>query len=58
MINSIILCEGSTDFALLQYYMRKVNFWEDTKAQHNVIKFGSQKSRLFVKDSNFPHRKS
>ena len=48
MINSIILCEGSTDFALLQYYMRKVNCWEDTKAQHNVIKFGSQKSRLFV----------
>ena len=51
MINSIILCEGSTDFALLQYYMRKVNCWEDTKAQHNVIKFDSQKSRLFVKEN-------
>lgn len=51
MINSIILCEGSTDFALLQYYMRKVNCWEDTKVQNNVLKFGSQKSRLFVKEN-------
>ena len=51
MINSIILCEGSTDFALLQYYMRKVNCWEDTQVQNNVLKFGSQKSRLFVKEN-------
>ena len=28
-MNSIILCEGSTDFQLLQYYMRKVHQWED-----------------------------
>ena len=51
MKNSIILCEGSTDFVLLQYYMRKVNCWEDTNAQNNVIKFDRQRSRLFVKDN-------
>ena len=51
MINSITLCEGSTDFASLQYYMRKATCREDTKAQHNVIKFDSQKSRLFVKEN-------
>lgn len=28
-MKSIILCEGSTDFALIQYYMRTVYAWED-----------------------------
>ena len=28
---SVILCEGSTDYTLLQYYMRKVNGWMDRK---------------------------
>ena len=27
-MRSVILCEGSTDFILLQHYMRKVNGWE------------------------------
>ena len=28
-MKSIILCEGSTDFVLLQYFMRKVYKWQD-----------------------------
>lgn len=28
-MNSMLLCEGSTDFALLQYFMRQVYGWED-----------------------------
>lgn len=30
-MNSIIICEGSTDSILLQYFLRKVYGWEDTK---------------------------
>lgn len=30
-MKSIILCEGSTDFVLLQYFMRKVYKWQDKK---------------------------
>lgn len=30
-MKSIILCEGSSDFILLQYYMRTVNQWEHDK---------------------------
>ena len=28
-MNNIILCEGSTDYVLLQYYMRKAYQWSD-----------------------------
>lgn len=35
-MNSIILCEGSTDYVLLQYFMRVANGWqEDRKKQQN-----------------------
>ena len=27
-MNSIILCEGSTDYVLLQYFMRVANGWQ------------------------------
>lgn len=38
-MNSIILCEGSTDYVLLQYFMRKAYFWEDNKGiQKNVFR--------------------
>ena len=30
-MNSIIICEGSTDSILLQYFLRKAYGWEDTK---------------------------
>lgn len=31
-MKSVIICEGSTDFALLQYYMRKAYGWDDSEA--------------------------
>ncbi len=49
-MNSVMICEGSTDFSLLQYYMRKVYLWEDDKEkQTNVLKIEGKKSRLFTK---------
>lgn len=30
-MKSIILCEGSTDWVLLQYFMRKTYEWEDKR---------------------------
>lgn len=30
-MKSIILCEGSTDWVLLQYFMRKTYKWEDKR---------------------------
>ena len=50
-MKSIILCEGSSDFILLQYYMRTVYGWEDESTQ---IKLGSKikRSRTLKKDDN------
>ena len=36
-MRSVILCEGSTDFVLLQYYMRKVYGWEYKKNDSVLI---------------------
>ena len=36
-MNSVILCEGSTDYTLLQYYMRKANGWNDKKDMQKDI---------------------
>ena len=33
-MNSIRLCEGSSDFVLLQYYMRTVYGWTDARTQN------------------------
>ena len=35
-MKSIILCEGSTDYALLQYFMRKVYDWQDAKTNEQA----------------------
>lgn len=49
-MNSIILCEGSTDYVLLQYYMRVANAWQDDRSkQQNIFRFGKQSSRKFFK---------
>ncbi len=53
-MNSIILCEGSTDYALLQYFMREVYNWNDDKSiQGNVLKSEepSSRSRKLKRDS-------
>lgn len=46
-MKSIILCEGSTDYQLLQYFMRKANGWSDG---NSVCVISNQKAREFVKD--------
>lgn len=51
-MNSIILCEGSTDFVLLQYFMREVYGWEDIKNQDSVFKGRAKRSRIFEKSSD------
>lgn len=32
-MKNVILCEGSTDYVLLQYFMRKAYFWKDDREQ-------------------------
>ena len=50
-MNSVLICEGSTDYVLLQYYMRKVNGWED--GGNANLKYGvDNKSRYFTKGSD------
>lgn len=52
-MNNIIICEGSTDYYLLQYYMREALDWNDDKQiQSNILKIPGQKSRNLIKDSN------
>lgn len=51
MPNSIILCEGSTDYALLQYYMQKAYGWED--CAEGGYHYDGQRSRLMKKGERF-----
>lgn len=51
MEDSIILCEGSSDFVLLQYYMRTVYGWTDERTQ-NIRLDSIKRSRTLKKDEN------
>ena len=52
-MNNIILCEGSTDYFLLQYYMREAYQWNDDKSiQNGILKMPKQKSRNLAKNSD------
>lgn len=52
-MNSIILCEGSTDYFLLQYYMREAHQWIDDKTiQTGALKMPGQKSRNLSKQTD------
>ena len=52
-MNNIILCEGSTDYFLLQYYMREAYQWiDDTSIQNGILKMPKQKSRNLTKNSD------
>ena len=45
-MNSVLLCEGSTDYTLLQYYMRNACHWEDDRhKQGELFKLHGQRSR-------------
>lgn len=50
-MNNIILCEGVTDFTLLQYYMRKVYSWDDFGPA--VYRFNNEKSRTLKKNNGY-----
>jgi hypothetical protein len=51
-MRSVVICEGSTDFVLLQYYFRKALAWVDApkSRQRVVITMPRQRSRLLVRD--------
>lgn len=49
-MRSVILCEGSTDFVLLQYYMRKVYGWEYKKNESVLIKGYKARKCVLKKD--------
>lgn len=52
-MKSIIICEGPTDFVLLQYFMRKVNNWDEGQESKNKPKgFEKSRSRDFQKGEN------
>lgn len=36
-MKNLILCEGSTDGILLQYFMREVHHWEDAAGQRRLF---------------------
>lgn len=48
-MNGIILCEGSTDFVLLQYFMRKVHGWSDAANQSKILEKQVKRSRTLEK---------
>ena len=53
MKNGLILCEGITDFTLLQYYLESVYGWKDEirgEEQRRILRFAGQgtKSRKFL----------
>lgn len=49
-MNSIIICEGNSDYALLQYYMQAAYDWKDKSA--GAYKYKKQKSRLLENGDN------
>ncbi len=52
-MNYVLICEGSTDYVLLQYYMREAYGWaDDITKQNSIIKVQGQKSRNLIKDGN------
>lgn len=50
-MKSIILCEGSSDFTLLQYYMRKVYGWEYSNS-HTINLDNIKRSATFGKKTD------
>ncbi|WP_407426897.1 DUF3226 domain-containing protein [Treponema sp.] len=51
-MKSIIICEGDTDFTLLQYFMIKANGWEDARKVSFKPDISDSISRDFCKGSN------
>lgn len=52
-MNNVLICEGSTDYSLLQYYMREACGWiDDRTKQNNIIRVQGQKSRNLIKNQD------
>ena len=51
-MKSIILCEGSTDSILLQYFMRKVYGWQDNKSNERANSKFLKQIRTLTKENN------
>lgn len=51
-MNNLIICEGSTDYVLLQYYLRKALSWNDSKNQKQIFKYKDEKSRKLEKEND------
>lgn len=52
-MNSIILCEGYSDFVFLQYYMRKMYAWEDQRQYKTGLENKVRRVRTLTKDGSF-----
>lgn len=50
-MKSIIICEGSTDYSLLQYFMRGTYGWQDN-AEEKKLKKPFKLVRSFKKDED------
>lgn len=51
-MKSIILCEGSTDWVLLQYFMRKTYGWEDKKTNEQPSGEHIKRIRTLTKEAD------
>ena len=51
-MRNVLICEGSTDYALLQYFMRKAYGWNDSKK--DILQDDSKfaRARTLVKNSD------
>ena len=52
-MKSIILCEGSSDYVLIQYYMRKAHLWEDKGIEKNNCREKIKYIRTLVKGQSY-----
>lgn len=52
-MKSMILCEGSSDFALIQYYMRSVYGWNDMDEQENIMGNKVRRMRTLTKNDSW-----
>ena len=53
-MNSVLICEGFTDYILFKYYMKKVYNWQDVQnSSQPLLQYGNNESQFFTCNSNF-----
>ena len=50
-MKSVIICEGSTDYVLLQYFMQRVNDWSDYRNPQQMTGFKRVRELKKAEDS-------